>query len=64
MVKTLPDWHRLGAAHAPRHAGTSLRARGRWLSVLLALVLAAPLAGISTRAAHAVDVAADSASVG
>lgn len=52
------------AAHTPRHAAGGINARQRVASVLLALVLAAPLAGISGRAAYAVDLAPADASIG
>ncbi|WP_099330356.1 L,D-transpeptidase family protein [Actinomyces ruminis] len=52
------------AAHTPRHAAGGLDVRRRVISVLLALLLAAPLAGISGRAAYAVDLAPADASIG
>ncbi|MBE6476194.1 MAG: murein L,D-transpeptidase [Actinomyces succiniciruminis] len=52
------------AAHTPRHAAGGFDVRGRVIAVLLALVLAAPLAGISGRAAYAVGLAPAGATVG
>ncbi|MBW3069081.1 MULTISPECIES: L,D-transpeptidase family protein [unclassified Actinomyces] len=64
MVKRFPQWRRDDAAHTPRHAANSLRARRRVLSLLLALVLAAPLAGVSGHAAYAADLAPAGTSIG
>ncbi len=63
-MKRFPQWRRDDAAHTPRHAVDGVRARRRLLSLLLALILAAPLAGLTGRAAYAADLAPAGASVG
>ncbi|SDN27996.1 L,D-transpeptidase catalytic domain [Actinomyces ruminicola] len=63
-MKRFPQWQRDDAAHTPRHAADSVRARRLRLSLLLALVLAVPLAGVSGRAAYAADLAPAGASIG
>lgn len=62
-MKRFLQLRRALAAHTPRHAAGGL-GRRRLLSALLALVLAAPLAGLSGRAAYAADLAPDGASIG
>ncbi len=64
MKKRFPQWRRDDAAHTPRHATNALRARRRMLALLLALLVAAPLAGLSGRAAYAADLAPAGASIG
>ncbi|SDM42634.1 Putative peptidoglycan binding domain-containing protein [Actinomyces ruminicola] len=63
-MKRFPHRQRDDAAHTPRHTADCLRARRRLLSLVLALVLAVPLAGISGRAAYAADLAPAGASIG